>query len=67
MTAPDGGGVIFVEVAYDYRPLFSARFVPSSVIKDIAAMTVRDDRDYNGNGGTGVYNNEGVTASTCSS
>ncbi|MBN8830860.1 MAG: pilus assembly protein [Sphingomonadales bacterium] len=65
VTAPDGGGVIFVEVAYDYRPLFSARFVPSSVIKDIAAMTVRDDRDYDGNSGTGLYNKEGVTASSC--
>lgn len=65
VTAPAGGGVMFVEVAYDYQPLISARFVPSTLIKDIAAMTVRDDRDYNGNGNTGVYNNEGVTASTC--
>lgn len=65
VTAPDGGGVIFVEVAYDYQPLISARFVPSTVIKDIAAMTVRDDRDYDGNSGSGLYNKEGVTASTC--
>ncbi|WP_264572716.1 TadE/TadG family type IV pilus assembly protein [Sphingobium sp. B11D3A] len=67
VTAPDGGAVIFVEVAYDYTPLISASIVPTTVIVDTAAMTVRDDRDYNGNGGTGVYNNEGVTASTCSS
>lgn len=65
VTAPDGGAVIFVEVAYDYQPLFSARLVPSTEMTDIAAMTVRNDRDFNGNGGTGVYNNEHVTASTC--
>jgi len=65
VTVQDGGGVIFVEVAYDYKPLISARLIPSTLIKDIAAMTVRDQRDYAGNGGTGVYNNEGVTASSC--
>ena len=65
VTAPAGGGVIFVEVAYDYTPLISASIVPTTVITDTAAMTVRDDRDYNGNGGTGVYNNEGVAAATC--
>ncbi|MCW2394655.1 MULTISPECIES: TadE/TadG family type IV pilus assembly protein [unclassified Sphingobium] len=67
VTAPDGGSVIFVEVAYDYTPLISASIVPTTVIVDTAAMTVRDDRDYDGNGGTGVANNENVAASTCSS
>jgi len=65
VTAPDDGAVMFVEVAYDYQPLFSARFVPTTVITDIAAMTVRDARDYGGNGGVGIYNTEGATASTC--
>ena len=65
VTAPTGGGVIFVEVAYDYQPLISARLVPTTVIKDIAAMTIRDDRDYNGNGNTGLYNSEAATPSTC--
>ncbi|MBB5986311.1 TadE/TadG family type IV pilus assembly protein [Sphingobium lignivorans] len=65
VTAPDGGGVIFVEVAYDYEPLISDRFLPSSQIRDIAAMTVRDDRDFGGNGEIGIYNSEGVTPSTC--
>jgi len=65
VTAPDGSGVMFVEIAYDYQPILSARFVPTTVIKDTAAMTVRDDRDYGGNSGAGLYNNEGVTASTC--
>ena len=65
VTAPETGGVMFVELAYDYTPLFSSRFVPTTVIKDIAAMTVRDDRDYAGNGGVGIYNNEGAPVSSC--
>jgi len=66
VTAPDGSAVMYVEIAYDYQPLFSARFAPNLVIHDVGAMVVRNDRDFNGNGGTGVYNNEGMTASTCS-
>lgn len=65
VTTPDDTAVMFVEVAYDYHPLISSKLVTNTLIKDIAAMTVRDQRDYNGNGGTGVYNNEGVTASAC--
>ena len=65
-SVPPTGAVVYVEVAYDYKPLISARLVPTTVLKDVAAMVVRDDRDFNGNGGTGVYNNEHVTASTCS-
>jgi len=66
-TAPEGGGVIFVEIAYDYQPLFSMGLAPSRVIHEIAAMTVRDDRDYNGPAPShpGIYNNEGATPSTC--
>jgi Flp pilus assembly protein TadG len=65
VTTPDDTAVMFVEVAYDYQPLISSRLVSTTVIKDIAAMTVRDNRDYAGNGETGVYNNEGATPSTC--
>jgi Flp pilus assembly protein TadG len=65
VTTPDDTAVMFVEVAYDYQPLISSRLVPTTVIKDIAAMTVRDNRDYAGNGGTGIYNNESATPSTC--
>jgi Flp pilus assembly protein TadG len=65
VTAPDDGGVIFVEVVYDYRPLISASLVPNTVIRDIAAMTVRDDRDFAGNGGVGIYNAESATPSVC--
>ncbi len=61
VTAPDNGAVIFVEVAYDYQPLFTDRVIPNPEIVEIAAMTVRDTRDL-----TQIYNTEGVAASTCS-
>ncbi len=67
VTAPDDTAVMFVEVAYDYKPLIAGRFVGNTMIHDIAAMTVRDQRDYEGPlpDKKGVYNNEGVTPSTC--
>jgi hypothetical protein len=66
VTAPSDGATMFVEVVYDYQPLVASTFVPSTEIHETAAMTVRNDRDYTGNGGTGVYNNEAVTPSSCS-
>jgi Flp pilus assembly protein TadG len=65
VKAPERGGVMFVEVAYEYKPLLSASLVPNVEIVDTAAMTVRDDRYYDGNNGTGIYNNENVTVHTC--
>lgn len=65
VTTPDDGAVMFVEIVYQYQPILSARFVPTTVIREIAAMIVRDNRDYAGNGGVGIYNNEGATAKTC--
>lgn len=69
VTAPDDTAVMFVEVAYDYKPLIAGKLVGDTVIRDIAAMTVRDQRDYTGGGSgggtTGIYNNEGVTPSSC--
>jgi hypothetical protein len=66
VQAPEGGGVIFVEVAYTYEPLFASRqMIGNNTIRSTAAMVVRDDRDYEGNNGTGVYNTEGVTAASC--
>lgn len=66
VTAPDGTGVMFVEIAYQYDPLFLSNVAFSNrTIRETAAMVVRDDRDYVGNGGTGIYNTEGVTASSC--
>lgn len=40
-----GQAVIFVEVAYDYQPLVSARFVGKPEIKVMASFMVRDSRD----------------------
>jgi hypothetical protein len=66
VTAPTNGGVMFVEVAYTYQPLFASRgLFDTNNIRETAAMVVRDDRDYTGNGGTGVFPSSGVTASTC--
>jgi len=69
VTTPDDTAVMFVEVAYDYHPLIASKLVTSTVIKDIAAMTVRDQRDYdkNGAGGSnqGVYNKAGAPVSSC--
>lgn len=40
-----GEAVIFVEVAYDYQPLVSSRFVGEPEIKVMASFMVRDSRD----------------------
>src|SRR3546814_15744805 len=42
VTAPSGGAVIFVEVAYTYQPLISSKVVPNVNMTEIAAMPVRD-------------------------
>jgi hypothetical protein len=41
----DQDAVIFVEIAYDYQPLFSDMFVPDTQITSHAAFNVRDSRD----------------------
>ncbi|MEJ7934003.1 pilus assembly protein [Sphingobium sp. AN558] len=63
-TAPDDGALMFVEISYNYQPLIARLFIPQSQITAIAAMTVRDQRDYGG-GTNGIYNNENVVPSTC--
>jgi hypothetical protein len=40
-----GEAVMFVEVAYDYQPLISERFVGNPTIRAIASFTVRTKRD----------------------
>lgn len=68
-AVPDGGATIYVEVAYNYRPLISGKLIPSTatVRKSVASMVVRDDRDFVGPTGstTGIYNTENVPVSTC--
>ena len=64
--APPGSGVIFVEVYYRYEPIFPVAQLESMglpayrPINAVAAMVVRDDRDY-----SQLYNSEGVTPSSC--
>lgn len=63
ITAPDYGAVMFAEMHYHYTPMLELGF-SNLVERDLvatAAMIVRDSRDF-----TQIYNNENVTASTCS-
>lgn len=45
VTAPTGSAVMFVEVNYDYKPLFSAYLVGPTKTRFVASFIVRDDRD----------------------
>lgn len=45
VTAERDDAVMFVEVAYDYQPLFSDMFVSNTEITAYSAFTVRSDRD----------------------
>ncbi len=70
VTTPDDTGVMFVEVFYDYRPLFTSGLVPHTTIHEFASMIVRDSRDYVGpTSGTGanggIYNAEAATVHAC--
>lgn len=60
ISAPDNGATMFVEVTYDYKPLFKTSLAPSTTITEIASMMVRDRRDT-----TRVYNSENATVSSC--
>ena len=61
VTAPNYGATMFVEISYTYQPLITAMFAPKTTITEIAAMTVRDDRNL-----TIIYNTEGAIAAGCS-
>ena len=45
VIAFDDEAVMFVEVAYDYQPIVSARFVGSPIVQSVSSFTVRADRD----------------------
>ena len=61
MTADVGSAIMFVEVAYNYRPLFFQGVVKNTVIRKEAALFVRDDRDL-----TQIYNpSPTVTPALC--
>jgi hypothetical protein len=48
VIAFENEAVMFVELAYDYQPLVSARFVGTPEIRSVASFTVRSDRDLSG-------------------
>lgn len=56
VSAPEGSGVMFVEINYDYQPLFSARLVTTR-ISYTASFIVRDKRDF-----SRIYNPEPTAA-----
>jgi Flp pilus assembly protein TadG len=63
-TAPTDGVTMYVEVYYEYQPLFRAALAPNTNFREEASMMVRDRRDTVG-GTNGVYQVNGVSASTC--
>lgn len=62
VTAPAIAPVMFVEIAYNYRPLITSAWVPSGPIKEIASLLVRDSRDTSG---AGIKPLAGTTAANC--
>jgi len=62
VNAPQGYGVMFVEVSYDYQPLISAYFIGTRRIHFVASYIVRDNRDF-----TQIFNPApAATRSLCS-
>lgn len=62
IVAGSSAPAMFVEIAYQYQPIISARFAPPPLMHEIAAMMVRDNRDTSD---PGVNPVNGVNASTC--
>jgi hypothetical protein len=46
VNAPASSGVMFVEVNYQYQPMFTTMFVTNRLIHYTASFVVRDRRDY---------------------
>lgn len=62
VTATSTGPVVFAELAVTYSPIISSLWAPSTIISEIAAFAVRDDRDTSG---SGIQNDEKVPVSSC--
>jgi hypothetical protein len=61
VNAPDDTGVIYVEVNYQYQPMFGTLFVKPTKLHYVASAVVRDKRDY-----SRIYNpTPSAVASTC--
>jgi Flp pilus assembly protein TadG len=67
VTAPDAeSAVMFVEIIYDYKPIFSTIYINNRQIRFHASYIVRDKRDLTVNSGTGITNpSPSATAYTC--
>ena len=67
VTAPDAeSAVMFVEIIYDYKPIFSTIYINNRQIRFHASYIVRDKRDLAVNGGTGITNpTPTATSYTC--
>jgi hypothetical protein len=48
VSAEPGSAVIFVEVAYDYKPLFSSWFIRGTTITAVSSYVMRDSVDLSG-------------------
>jgi Flp pilus assembly protein TadG len=46
VSAPADSGVMFVEINYDYQPLFGSIFLGAKKIHYVASFIVRDNRDF---------------------
>ena len=46
VNAPPNGGVMFVEINYDYRPLFGTLFVQPQILHYVGSFMVRDNRNF---------------------
>lgn len=60
MTADVGTAIMFVEVAYDYKPFFLGSILSPKLIRKEAALYVRDDRDL-----TQIFPSPPAVAATC--
>ena len=61
VKAPNESGVMFIEVNYQYRPLFGSLYITPRIIHYVASFIVRDNRLFNQ-----IYNpSPTATAMTC--
>jgi Flp pilus assembly protein TadG len=61
ILAPDDSGVMYVEINYQYQPVFGTYYMSPTMIKYTASFIVRDNRDF-----SKVTNpSPTATASTC--
>ena len=60
VNAPKDNAVMFVEINYQYKPIFGSLFIKPQIIHHTASLIVRDNRDLRQ-----VYATPGFTASTC--